>query len=156
MTRNLIILVLMSAALILVADFIISKTIGKLIYPVRGRITSPFGNRKHPVTGVSNSFHNGIDIAAASGTSVKAAASGTVTKRYYHENGGNSIVIAHDNGFTSGYAHLSSFSVKIGDRVKQGQEIGKSGATGRVTAAHLHFTLRNPSGDYVNPEKYLS
>lgn len=123
-------------------------------YPVQGKITSPYGNRIHPISGVQK-FHNGIDIGVSTGTPIIAPAPGTVTKKYTDSLGGNSLVIKHDNGFSTGYAHLSAWEVEIGDKVHQGQTIAKSGNTGNSTGPHLHLTMRDQNGGYVNPEDYL-
>ncbi len=122
-------------------------------YPVKGRISSPFGNRIHPVT-KSPSFHNGIDIAAPSGTPILSPESGRVINRYENATGGKQLIIEHSNGYVTGYAHLSDYAVKSGDNVKKGQLIGYVGTTGRVTGAHLHLTLKK-QGVYLNPENYF-
>lgn len=154
MYRKILICLILVAVLVFVVQEIIKSQIG-LGWPVKGKITSPYGTRVHPVTGVQ-SFHNGIDISASSGTPILAPASGKVTKRFYNSAGGNQIVIEHDNGYTTGYAHLSEYSVNIGDRIKKNQKIGLTGSTGKVTAPHLHLTVKNASGNYVDPQHILS
>lgn len=124
-------------------------------WPVKGRITSPFGERTHPVTGAV-AGHNGIDIAAPIGTDVLAAADGVVGSVYSTATGGKQVVVVHDNGWKSGYAHLSEQLVRTGDHVAQGQVIAKSGNTGQVTGPHLHFTMTDNSGSKVDPIKYLA
>lgn len=121
-----------------------------MIFPVNGRIASKYGNRKDPITG-ENEFHNGIDIAASTGTIVKSPYNGTVKSIYSNSTGGNQLIVTHTNGFTTGYAHLSNYLVKQGETVKKGQPIALVGETGRVTGPHLHFTLKNPSGSYIDP-----
>lgn len=133
-------------------SLVLNKT--KMKKPVDGRITSPFGNRVHPITG-GVKFHNGIDIAAAVGTPVISPSSGIVLKSYYNSTGGNQIVIEHDNGYKSGFAHLEHKRVDVGMRVKSGQEIGTVGLTGKITGPHLHYTLRNKLGEYVDPQTIL-
>lgn len=126
-----------------------------MLYPLANNtVTSPFGQRIHPVTKASQ-FHNGIDLAGQVGTVIAAPYDGTVTNVSFSETGGNQLIIKHDNGFTSGYAHLSRYAVKLNDRVKQSQVIAYIGATGQVTGPHLHFTLRDTTGNYVNPVDYL-
>lgn len=123
-----------------------------LILPVQGKMTSGFGWRN---LGGEQEFHNGIDLAVPIGTEVKAAAGGKVLKTYYNDLGGNQLVIEHPNGYQTGYAHLSAFLVKPGDQVKKGDSIARSGNTGKSTGAHLHFTVRNKSGETIDPLKAL-
>lgn len=123
-------------------------------YPIKGKITSKYGYRIHPVTGVKSTFHNGIDLAAPIGTAVLSPASGTVINRYSNATGGNQLIIKHDNDFQSGYAHLKQALVNIGDKVKEGQKVAESGNTGASTGPHLHFTLRK-NGELVNPIDFL-
>ena len=126
-----------------------------MLYPLAvNTITSPFGERKNPVTG-EQQYHNGIDLAGKVGTVVAAPASGKVTSVYSNELGGLQMTILHDNGFTTGYAHLSKYAVKLGDRVTQSQIIAYVGATGRVTGPHLHLSLKDTTGNFVNPVNYL-
>lgn len=122
--------------------------------PVSGRISSPFGNRIHPVTGLP-SFHGGVDFAASYGTGIKATRSGEVIVRAYHSSYGNYIIIDHGNGIASLYAHMSGFNVSIGQEVSQGSVIGFIGSTGSSTGPHLHFEIR-VNGTRVNPMNYLN
>ena len=110
------------------------------IYPVRGYITSRFGTRRDPFTG-ARSFHNGIDIANALGTPVRASMAGTVTDTGFNSSYGNYIVISHGGGFQTLYGHLKGFLVKIGQDVDQGQQIGLMGSTGYSTGSHTHFSI---------------
>lgn len=124
------------------------------ISPLGGRLTSAFGKRKHPVTGkVSN--HAGIDIAAPTGTWVGAAADGVVILASHNVGHyGTAVFIDHKNGYITHYGHLSSINVRVGQKVRAGQLIAKSGATGRVTGPHLHFTIKK--GDKsIDPLKFL-
>ncbi len=122
---------------------------------IGGRISSNFGLRKrHPVTG-RRSMHGGTDIAVPSGTPVAAAADGVVILAgsgigHY----GTAVYIDHRNGYVTHYGHLSSYNVKAGQKVRAGQMIGRSGASGRVTGPHLHFTVKK--GDKaIDPMKFL-
>ncbi|WP_229819543.1 peptidoglycan DD-metalloendopeptidase family protein [Kushneria pakistanensis] len=120
-------------------------------YPFKGqyRISSPFNlKRRHPVTG-RISPHKGTDFAMPVGSSVRAPADGRVTKVVSHPLAGKYIVITHDNGYQTRYLHLSRPEVKPGQRVKMGQEIAKSGNTGRSTGAHLHYEII-ANGSQVN------
>ena len=132
------------------------KANGMIGLPLKGKfiITSPYGNRIHPVTGATQ-FHNGIDLIqnpsnTTLGANIYASASGQVIKNFFNDIGGNSLVI--DSGYaTFGYAHLQNPSpLKIGTIVKKGQIIGQIGNTGRSTGPHLHFTLKL-NGNLVNP-----
>jgi murein DD-endopeptidase MepM/ murein hydrolase activator NlpD len=135
---------------------IIASMRKRLIWPTDSRrVTSPFGMRKHPVTGVQ-SFHNGIDIGAPHGAPIYAAADGTIERTFYNAQGGNSIILKHNDGMKTGYAHLSAFKVTTGQNVKRGDVIGLIGNTGVSTGAHLHFTVRNKDGQFVDPEKVLA
>ncbi len=118
-----------------------------------GRRTSPFGYRKAPTAGAST-YHQGVDWAIPTGTSVKASAAGTVIKAGWASGGGYVVYINHGDGRETRYKHLSKIQVKVGQKVSQGQVIAKSGNTGVSTGPHLHFELRL-NGTAVNPEKYL-
>lgn len=122
--------------------------------PASSRITSGFGGRSSPTEGASTD-HKGIDIGASSGSSILAAASGTVVIATYSYSAGNYIMINHGGGVYTVYMHCSSLGVSEGQEVKQGQTIGKVGSTGYSTAPHLHFGIRN-DGSYVNPTNYVS
>lgn len=118
-----------------------------------GRLTSGYGYRTHPISGVKT-FHNGIDIAAATGTGVYAYASGTVISVSQNNTLGKYIAIDHGNGLVTRYLHLSKFNVEKGDKVSTGDRIGSVGNTGYSTGPHLHFeVLKN--GSYQNPWNYI-
>jgi murein DD-endopeptidase MepM/ murein hydrolase activator NlpD len=115
-------------------------------WPARGRVISGFGGP---------SGNEGINIALPEGTPVKAAESGTVAYAGSEVKGyGNLVLIRHDNGFVSAYAHNGEISVKRGDRVRRGQVIAKSGQTGNVTSPQLHFEIRKGSTP-VDPIPHL-
>ncbi|WP_433876088.1 M23 family metallopeptidase [Sinomonas atrocyanea] len=117
--------------------------------------TSPFGYRVSPISGWAGEFHRGQDFAAQCGTSVKAAAGGTVTFAGWHPyGGGNRVVIDHGNGLETTYNHLSSFSVSVGQKVDRGALIALSGTTGASTGCHLHFEVM-VNGDVVDPNGWL-
>ena len=122
--------------------------------PASGRITSGFGKRSSPTKGAST-MHNGIDIGAASGSAIVAAASGEVVTASYSSSAGNYIMISHGGGIYTLYMHCSKLNVSEGQQVKAGQTIGKVGSTGVSTGPHLHFGIR-ANGGYVNPSKYVS
>lgn len=123
-----------------------------IIKPVEGRITSEFGSREE--TEIISAFHQGVDIGASTGTAIHAAMEGTVVASSYAGDYGNHIKVQNGEVLTV-YAHCSELGVNVGDYVTQGQEIGKVGATGKVTGAHLHFEIRR-DGRYVDPKMILS
>ncbi|GHV78930.1 hypothetical protein AGMMS49944_07210 [Spirochaetia bacterium] len=124
------------------------------IYPIRGRLTSPYGWRNDPISGVRR-YHAALDLAAPLGTTIKAAMDGRVATVGYSGNYGNYIIISHSRGFQTLYGHLSAFSVKQGAYVYQGGKIGAVGSTGYSTGPHLHFAVYK-NGKAVNPLEYLN
>ena len=120
-----------------------------LIKPVSGTITSRFGSRW-------GRGHQGIDIGAPKGTSIRAAAGGTVTIAKYGYNGGygNYVKINHGNGIETIYGHCSALNASVGQKVSQGQVIAYVGSTGRSTGNHLHFEIR-VNGTARNPQNYV-
>ena len=123
-----------------------------LRYPTakRFRISSPFNpHRRHPVTGRIQP-HNGVDFAAPTGTPVLATGDGVVTRVTNHPYAGRYVVIKHSANYSTRYLHNSRILVKVGQRVKRGQEIALSGSTGRVTGPHIHYELL-VKGKPVNP-----
>lgn len=115
---------------------------GDLVWPVPGYPKSgSVGPRIHPIYGY-NSCHTGIDIGSPSGTSVKAADSGTVAAITNGGPYGRAVLLVHSGGLTTFYAHLSSESVTIGQAVSPGEEVGKIGSTGWSTGPHLHYEIR--------------
>jgi len=131
---------------------LLAATVTRLASPVAaGRITSRFGYRNR--NGVPQ-HHNGIDIAAPAGTPVVAVGAGEVISTNAHPAGGNQLFLLLDSGMVAGYAHLQSYAVRSG-RVKRGDPVGTVGTTGVVTGPHLHFSLRDRSGAYVDPLDYI-
>jgi murein DD-endopeptidase MepM/ murein hydrolase activator NlpD len=127
---------------------------GSLSWPVTGTITSPFGWRSNPFGGGSPEFHQGLDIAAPSGTTVTAAAGGTIIMAQWYGGYGNYILIDHGGGMSTGYGHLSAIYVSNGQTVTHGQAIGAVGSTGQSTGPHLHFEVRI-NGKPVDPAPRL-
>jgi len=121
--------------------------------PVEGQISSLYGDRKDPFTG-KNRRHNGLDIAAPAGTSVSAAAAGTVSYSGWKPGYGNIVIIEHGNGYETRYAHNSDTLVRKGETVTAGQSIATVGSTGRSTGPHLHFEVRKDNSP-VDPRGYL-
>lgn len=111
------------------------------IWPVQGRISGRFGNQR-VYNGQKGSGHSGMDIAAPTGTAIKAPAAGVITfvgPSLYLT--GGTVLLDHGHGVSSNFLHLSRIDVKVGDRVTQGQTIGAVGATGRATGPHLHWGM---------------
>lgn len=122
--------------------------------PTSTYITSRFGLRIHPVTGVQKS-HTGMDIGAGSGDNILAADGGTVTMASWNGGYGNCVMIDHGNGYKTLYAHMSSIAVSNGAAVGKGQVIGYVGSTGVSTGPHLHFEVW-ASGSRIDPEAFFS
>jgi len=117
----------------------------------RLRVSSPYGNRIHPILG-SWRHHKGVDYAAAKGTPVKCVAHGVVTSAGWHDQLGNYVCVKHDDGNESRYGHLSKISAQKGKRIKQDERIGLVGQTGLATGPHLHFEWL-VKGEHSNPAK---
>ena len=122
--------------------------------PSYTRVSSDYGTRMHPTLGVEK-FHNGIDLAAPSGSSILAAYDGKVVASDYNASMGNYVMIDHGNDLYTIYMHASALYVSKGDIVVKGQKIAAVGSTGRSTGPHLHFGVRL-NGSYVSPWNYLS
>lgn len=119
----------------------LKKALGTLIeWPVRGRISSNFGYRSNPFTGVRQ-FHNGLDIVAPEDSPVKAAMDGRVAETGYSAVFGNFVILSHTGSYQTLYAHLSAIRVRQGQILSQGSVVGLLGSTGYSTGAHLHFGL---------------
>jgi murein DD-endopeptidase MepM/ murein hydrolase activator NlpD len=123
--------------------------------PVRtAAFTSSFGVRSDPF-GRGAAMHAGIDLAGPVGTPIYATADGTVSEAGYNNGGyGNLIKLDHGRGIETRYGHLSTFTVRAGERVKRGQMIGRMGSTGRSTGSHLHYEVRI-DGRAVNPIPFM-
>ena len=118
----------------------------------RVHVTSPFGYRRHPVTG-RRSFHNGVDYGGPTGSPVYAVAQGVVMEVTRTTYGGKKIVLKHADGTKTYYLHLHKQLVRQGQSVKPRQKIALMGRTGRVTGPHLHFGIKSPKGKWLNPLK---
>ncbi|NBG88103.1 peptidoglycan DD-metalloendopeptidase family protein [Isachenkonia alkalipeptolytica] len=121
---------------------------GSFSSPTRGRLTSGFGTRW-------GRMHNGIDVAGPTGTPVNAADAGQVEFAGYRGSYGNLVIINHENGYQTYYAHLNAINVSSGDRVHKGARIGSMGSTGRSTGPHLHFEVRR-NGQPTNPLNFVN
>ncbi len=130
----------------------LSSTV-EITVPVAGEITSRFGYRIHPITGVFG-IHNGTDIAADEGTPIAAAMSGRVEEIGYNDVRGNYILLSHGGETKTLYLHCSEIIAPEGANVRSGEIIAKVGSTGWSTGAHLHFSVI-VGGKYCNPEWLL-
>ena len=124
------------------------------VWPVRGWVTSPFGNRTSPFSGILK-FHEGIDIAAQTGTPVMTPADGVVIKAGFSTGYGNMVEISHGYGIKTVFAHNSRLNVKAGQQVKRGDVISYLGDSGSSTGPHLHYEVRL-NGLPVNPMRYMN
>jgi len=122
-------------------------------WPVAGRISSPYGYREHPQTGLQD-FHSGMDIASDPGTPVKATADGIVSFSGWSGGSGNLVALEHGLGFSTYYAHNRLVIVKAGQKVKRGDILGYVGSTGNSTGPHLHYEIWK-EGRPLNPSTYL-
>lgn len=128
---------------------------GGMAWPSPGykKITSPFGNRMHPILKV-NKMHTGVDISVPKGNKIVAANAGTVIMAAWYGGYGNAVIIDHGGGIATLYGHNTSLKVKKGDKVTKGQQVAVSGSTGRSTGPHLHFEVR-VDGKYKDPMGYI-
>lgn len=126
----------------------------RLDRPVPGAVTSEFGPRHDPITDRPK-VHEGLDLRASEGEAVRAAASGIVVFSGEKSGYGRVVEVAHADGFTTLYAHLSDPNVERGDFISRGDTLGRSGSTGRSTGPHLHIELKK-DGVPINPEPYFS
>ena len=128
---------------------------GKFCWPAPDytRISSPYGYRIHPISGVSK-LHAGVDLASGMGTRILAAYDGKVIAAGYNGSMGNYVMIDHGDGLVTVYMHASALLVSTGQKVSRGQRIANVGSTGNSTGPHLHFAVRL-NGAYVDPMPYL-
>ena len=122
--------------------------------PINGaRLSSSFGNRKHPILGYTK-LHTGTDFAAPSGTPIMASGAGKIIRARWCGGGGNCVKIKHNSIYETVYAHMKNFArgIKEGKRVSQGQIIGYVGSTGMSTGPHLHYEVII-NGRKVNSQK---
>ncbi|MDD2494331.1 MAG: M23 family metallopeptidase, partial [Tissierellia bacterium] len=140
---------------ILAAQRAVEYAGGEMAWPVPGnyRITSYFGGRPDPITGVW-STHRGIDIGASYGSAIVAANDGVVIFTGSHWSYGNYIIIDHGGGISTLYAHNTSLLVRNGDEVSRGEQIATAGSTGYSTGPHCHFEVRI-NGTITDPLKYV-
>lgn len=116
-------------------------------------ISSPFGYRTHPVTGVRSSFHDAVDLPCVSGSRLNALAGGVVTASGYESGGGNYLIIRYANGYESFYCHLLKSLVSVGDKVSAGEKVALADNTGvYTTGSHLHMRIKY-NGAAVDPQK---
>ena len=125
----------------------------QMVLPLKGKTTSEFGVRTHPISGDLR-FHAGIDIAAEKGTNIYSAFDGEIIEADYDKWNGNFIKIKHDNDIMTVYCHCEKLNVKKGQKIRAGEVIATVGSTGSSTGPHLHFELRIDNISY-NPQKAL-
>jgi len=123
------------------------------IWPVRGWVTSGFGARVSPFTGLL-AMHDGVDIGASPNTPVQSPASGYVTSAGFDAKMGNVVLIDHGYGIQTEYGHLAKILVRQGHRVKRGDVVALVGSTGHSTGPHLHYMVK-VKGQAVNPHNYI-
>jgi murein DD-endopeptidase MepM/ murein hydrolase activator NlpD len=116
-------------------------------------MSSGFGYRHDPFSG-AGAMHSGLDFKGPIGTPILAAANGVISFAGVHSGYGNCVEITHSNGLVTRYAHLSGFTVSLGQRVKRGVQIARMGSTGRSTGSHLHFEVRH-NNSAINPLRFL-
>jgi len=125
-----------------------------LANPAPGHVvTSPFGVRTDPIIGTA-ALHSGIDFRAPVGMEAKVTAAGVVVKAGWNGGYGRMVEVDHGQGYATRYGHLSEVLVKVGDRVKAGDIIGRTGSSGRSTGPHLHYEVRH-NGEAINPLRFL-
>ena len=142
------------SAFLLLPGISLSDQTTRLVFPVtESVVSSPFGVRLDPLKKIPR-HHNGIDLPAPTGTTVRAVMEGTVIYRDELQGYGSLVVIRHREGLTTHYGHLSAVMVGLGEHVKAGKILGAVGSSGRATGAHLHFEVRR-NGVSEDPLRYL-
>ena len=126
-----------------------------IVRPVEGEVTSAFGWRRDPFTNRMK-FHQGVDLRAAYGQEVQAAGAGQVVFSGEQGGYGTSVVVEHQDGTRTRYAHLSAVLVRKGDQVGAGEPVGRAGKSGRATGTHLHFEVIGRDGRRVAPQQWAS
>ena len=136
------------------SSYQLKKALGELVvWPLSGRISSPFGYRPNPFTGVRQ-FHSGLDIVAAIHTPIKASMAGRVAETGYSGLYGNFVILSHPEGYQTLYAHLDKILTRNGAYLDQGDTLGLLGNTGYSTGPHLHFGVYR-NGKAIDPQKFL-
>lgn len=136
------------------SSYDLKKALGTLvIWPVSGRISSNFGYRSNPFTGIRQ-FHNGLDIVAGVNTPVRAAMDGRVAETGYSSVFGNFVIMTHAGSYQTLYAHLNRIDVRVGQVIGQGKSVGLLGSTGYSTGPHLHFGVFK-NGTPTDPMRLL-
>lgn len=136
------------------SSYDLKKALGTLvIWPVAGRISSSFGYRSNPFTGIRQ-FHNGLDIVARVNSPVRAAMDGRVAETGYSSIFGNFVIMTHAGSYQTLYAHLNRIDVRVGQTIGQGTSVGLLGSTGYSTGPHLHFGVFK-NGSPTDPLKLL-
>jgi len=146
-----------AARLARVPELSVATPDGLLLVPVDGRVTSPYGYRRHPIYGYYG-LHDGTDFGAACGQPLRASGAGTVLSTVYSSSYGNRLYLnlgtVNGKNVTAVYNHLSGYAARPGDTVAAGDLVGYVGTTGWSTACHLHFTVL-VDGESVDPMTYL-
>ena len=129
------------------------KAVAHVVRPVAGAVTSAFGWRQDPFTDKAK-FHQGVDLRAAYGQEVHAAAAGRVVFSGEQGGYGTTVLVEHADGTRTRYAHLSARLVEKGEELSAGQTLGRAGRSGRATGTHLHFEVIAPNGRRIAPEQW--
>lgn len=117
-------------------------------------LSSPYGTRTHPVTGQPNKFHAGNDWAMPNNEKIYSHIEGTVTTSSYSGGYGNLVVVKDANGYSHYFAHMNKTAVSVGDTITKGTLLGYVGSTGQSTGPHLHYEVRNASGNNVDSKSF--
>jgi murein DD-endopeptidase MepM/ murein hydrolase activator NlpD len=123
------------------------------LWPVAGRVSSAYGQRRHPIKKRSL-FHHGLDLAAPVGTPIRAVAAGRVSFSGWAGGYGNRVDVDHGAGWTTRYAHAQTRVVQVGQRVQAGETLASVGSTGLSTGPHLHFEIRQDGASH-DPARWL-